>query len=174
MRVGGRSAIAANAPPRALRNAASRAVEVLTRRHLDIVSYFYIIGIVETLTVVAALGALAQETRLAIYRLLVESGPAGLPAGSIATSLGVAAPTLSFHLKELAHAGLVTSEPHGRFVVYRADYRAMNSLLAFLTANCCRGSECAGGDSVVCVPIPTPARRVTHSAPRAAKSRRVR
>jgi ArsR family transcriptional regulator, arsenate/arsenite/antimonite-responsive transcriptional repressor len=128
----------------------------------------------ETKSVVTALGALAQETRLAIYRLLVEAGRSGLPAGSIAAKLGVAAPTLSFHLKELAYAGLVTSESQGRFVVYRADYGAMNALLEFLTANCCRGSECADDGSVVCVPIPTPASRSTRTAPRAANPRRVR
>ena len=91
---------------------------------------------------VRALDALAQETRLAIYRLLVEAGPEGLAAGAIATRIGVTAPNLSFHLKELAYAGLVTSESQGRFVVYRADYGAMNALLEFLTANCCRGSGC--------------------------------
>jgi DNA-binding transcriptional ArsR family regulator len=127
----------------------------------------------ETKQAVAALGALAQETRLAIYRLLVEAGSGGMPAGEIAARLGVPAPTLSFHLKELTHAHLVRGEPHGRFVVYRADYDAMNGLLAFLTANCCRGSQCAD-DGVVCVPIPTPASRTTHDAPRAAKSRRAR
>lgn len=111
----------------------------------------------ETKEAVAALAALAQETRLGIYRLLVQTGPSGAPAGVIAAKLGVAAPTLSFHLKELAHAGLVTSESRGRFVVYRADYDAMNALLEFMTANCCRGS-CAE-DSSVCVPMPIPAKR---------------
>lgn len=120
---------------------------------------------------VAALGALAQETRLAIYRLLVEAGPAGVPAGAIAAKLAVAAPTLSFHLKELSHAGLVASESQGRFVVYRADYAAMNALLEFLTANCCAGSACADG-SAVYVPIANPASRKTRVAPRAAKARR--
>jgi ArsR family transcriptional regulator, arsenate/arsenite/antimonite-responsive transcriptional repressor len=123
--------------------------------------------------VVEALGALAQETRLAIYRLLVGAGTAGVPAGSIAAKLGVAAPTLSFHLKELAHAGLVRSESQGRFVVYRADYDAMSDLLAYLTANCCRGSECVD-TSVVCVPVPATAGRKTRAAPRAAKARRDR
>lgn len=112
-----------------------------------------------------ALAALAQETRLAIYRLLVEAGPHGMAAGAIAARLAVAPPTLSFHLKELAHAGLVTSESRGRFVVYRADYDAMNALLGFLTANCCRGSECAL-DVVGRVPLPA-----TRRAPRGARLR---
>jgi ArsR family transcriptional regulator, arsenate/arsenite/antimonite-responsive transcriptional repressor len=129
----------------------------------------------ETTTAVTALAALAQETRLAIYRLLVEAGPAGVAAGTIASKLGVAAPTLSFHLKELAYAGLVRGESQGRFVVYRADYDAMNALLAYLTENCCRSGECTvAGDAVVCVPVPIPANRVARTAQRSAKSRRVR
>ena len=124
-----------------------------------------------TKTVVTALAALAQETRLGIYRLLVQAGPAGMPAGLIAAKLDVPGPTLSFHLKELAHAGLVASESQGRFLYYRADYRTMNALLDFLTENCCRDSQCAG-DSVVRVPIPTPASRKAAHAPSAARSRR--
>jgi DNA-binding transcriptional ArsR family regulator len=128
----------------------------------------------ETKAVINALSALAQETRLAIYRLLVEAGPAGIAAGTIAAKLDVAAPTLSFHLKELAYAGLVTSESKGRFVVYRADYDAMNELLRYLTANCCRNSACeVVDDNVVCVPLPTPSERAPRIA-RAAKSRRTR
>ena len=118
---------------------------------------------------VTALAALAQETRLAIFRLLVQAGPAGQTAGAIAERLDVASPTLSFHLKELANAELVTSESHGRYVIYRANYPAMNGLLEFLTANCC-GNECADGRAV-CVPV-SPATRRAKSAPRAAKSRR--
>ena len=129
----------------------------------------------ETKQAVTALAAIAQETRLAIYRLLVEAGPAGVHAGTIAAKLGVAAPTLSFHLKELAYAGLVRGESQGRFVVYRADYEAMNELLGYLTANCCRNSECTVVDgAVVCVPVPTPATRASRPAQRAAKSRRAR
>jgi ArsR family transcriptional regulator len=120
---------------------------------------------------VSALAALAQETRLGIFRLLVQAGAAGQTAGAIAERLDVAAPTLSFHLKELANAGLVTSEPQGRFVVYRASYATMNGLLEFLTANCCSGAPCAD-EVVVCVPVPTPASRRTGRVPRAAKSRR--
>ena len=81
----------------------------------------------ETKFAVAALAALAQDTRLAIFRLLVEAGPPGVPAGGIAAQLGIAAPTLSFHLKELARAGLVDAEAQGRFVVYRADFAAINA-----------------------------------------------
>ena len=103
----------------------------------------------ETKFAVAALAALAQDTRLAIFRLLVEAGPPGVPAGGIAAQLGIAAPTLSFHLKELARAGLVDAEAQGRFVVYRADFEAINSLVGFLTENCCRAS---GGCTVECAP----------------------
>lgn len=89
---------------------------------------------------VARLAALAQETRLALFRLLVEAGPAGMPAGAIAERLGVAAPTLSFHLKELTHAGLIRALQQGRYVIYSADFNAMDALLAYLTENCCRSS----------------------------------
>ena len=88
---------------------------------------------------VRALSALSQETRLAVFRLLVRAGSEGLAAGRIAEALGVALPTLSFHLKELAQAGLVTSRAQSRFVIYTADYDQMSALLGFLTENCCRG-----------------------------------
>jgi len=132
--------------------------------------YFYNLRNMESKGVITALAALAQETRLGIFRLLVQAGAAGQTAGAIAERLDVAAPTLSFHLKELANAGLVSSESQGRFVIYRANYPTMNALLEFLTANCC-GAQCAD-DSVVCVPVLTPASRRTGRAPRAAKSRR--
>lgn len=93
----------------------------------------------ETREAVTALAALAQETRLAIFRLLVEAGPEGLAAGRIGEALDIAAPTLSFHLKELAHAGLVTSHPQGRFVIYSAGFERMAALVSYLTSNCCRG-----------------------------------
>ena len=89
--------------------------------------------------VVNALAALAQESRLAVFRLLVKAGPEGLPAGVIGQKLGLAAPTLSFHLKELSHAGLVASRQEGRFVIYSTDFKTMNSLVAYLTENCCQG-----------------------------------
>jgi DNA-binding transcriptional ArsR family regulator len=90
----------------------------------------------------AALAGLAQENRLAIYRLLVEQGPDGMNPGAIADQLGLAPATLSFHLKELNQAGLVDARQDGRFIHYAANYARMNALLAFLTENCCRGSSC--------------------------------
>ena len=86
-----------------------------------------------------ALAALAQETRLAVFRLLVEAGPEGVPAGQISEALEVPPATLSFHLKELSHAGLVHARPEGRFVFYSADFERMAALMTFLTRNCCRG-----------------------------------
>jgi ArsR family transcriptional regulator len=93
---------------------------------------------------VAALGALAQETRLAIFRLLVQAGPEGLAAGAIAEKLGVSPATLSFHLKELSRAGLAKTRSAARFVYYSADFDGMSALMAYLTENCCRGmpGEC--------------------------------
>jgi DNA-binding transcriptional ArsR family regulator len=87
--------------------------------------------------VVGALGALAQETRLEALRLLVRAGPRGLAAGEIARRLGVPAPTLSFHLRALAHAGLVRCEREGRVLRYRADFETLRGVVAFLTEHCC-------------------------------------
>jgi len=94
--------------------------------------------------VVTALAALAQETRLSVFRLLVEAGPEGMSVGSIGEKLGVAPATLSFHLKELSHAGLVTSRQESRFIYYMADFAQMAALMTFLTQNCCKGmpQEC--------------------------------
>lgn len=86
-----------------------------------------------------ALSALAQETRLAAFRALVQAGPSGLSAGAIAATLDVVPATLSFHLKELKHAGVIACERDGRSLVYRADFDAMRGLLRFLTENCCSG-----------------------------------
>jgi DNA-binding transcriptional ArsR family regulator len=91
----------------------------------------------ETNHAVKALAALAQETRLSIFKLLVEAGPTGLAAGEIAAAVGVAPTNLSFHLKELAHAGLVHSRQDGRFVFYSAHYGHMNELIGYLTEHCC-------------------------------------
>ena len=91
---------------------------------------------------VKALAALAQDTRLAIYRLLVQQGPEGLSAGTIAERLDLPGATLSFHLKELANAGMVESRQDGRFVFYSANYDQMNGLLGYLTENCCQGRNC--------------------------------
>lgn len=93
--------------------------------------------------VVQALGALAHPLRLQIFRALVVVGPPGLTPGAIMAGVQVPAATLSFHLKELAGAGLVTQERNGRNFIYRAAYGEMNALLGYLTANCCQGAECA-------------------------------
>jgi ArsR family transcriptional regulator, arsenate/arsenite/antimonite-responsive transcriptional repressor len=96
----------------------------------------------ESNQVVRALAALAQESRLAIFRLLIESGPRGLNAGKIAERLAIAPATLSFHLKELSVAGLLASRQEGRFVIYAANFSVMNDLIGFLTENCCGGNAC--------------------------------
>lgn len=94
----------------------------------------------------AALAALGQATRLSIFRLLVEAGPEGRMPGDIAAALSLPGATLSFHLKELAGAGLIAGEPRGRQICYRAEFDAMNGLVEFLTYNCC------GGDASWCSP----------------------
>lgn len=92
---------------------------------------------------IAALGALAQEHRLALFRMLVQAGGDGMAAGQIAEALGVPASSLSFHLAQLRSAGLITQERRHRSLIYRADYAAMNDLIDYLTENCCGGAECA-------------------------------
>jgi DNA-binding transcriptional ArsR family regulator len=99
---------------------------------------------------IAALGALAQESRLALFRLLVAAGPPGLPAGVIAERLGVQPSSLSFHLAQLVHAGLITQRRRSRQLIYSAEYGAMNALLAYLTENCC-------GRDAVSAPVCDPA-----------------
>jgi len=101
----------------------------------------------ETNQAIVALTALGHATRLAIFRLLVEAGPDGRMAGEIGETLEVPGATLSFHLKELVHAGLISSESRGRNVCYRANFDAVNALVAYLTHNCC-----AGAPSGRCVP----------------------
>jgi ArsR family transcriptional regulator len=96
----------------------------------------------ETKTAVTALAALAQESRLGIFRLLVQTGPKGLAAGKIGEALGIPPSSLSFHLKELSYAGLVTSRQESRYVIYAANFQAMTELLAFLTENCCGRQSC--------------------------------
>ena len=88
---------------------------------------------------ISALSALAQETRLDVFRLLVEAGPAGLPAGAVGAALEIPSATLSFHLKELKSSGLIRCERHGTSRIYSPDFAAVNGLIQFLTANCCRG-----------------------------------
>lgn len=102
----------------------------------------------ETKAVVSALAALAQDSRLAVFRTLVQAGPAGLAAGKVGELTGIPPSSLSFHLKELAHAGMVDSQQAGRFVIYTANFATMNALLGFLTENCCGGNPC----SPVCSP----------------------
>ena len=102
-------------------------------------------------TAVAALGALAQETRLEIFRLLVQKGPQGLAAGEIGDRLGLPSPTLSFHLNQLRFAGLVTSRRESRSIIYSANFKGMNDLLAYLTDNCCgQGSSACTAE---CKPV---------------------
>ncbi|HQR19635.1 MAG TPA: metalloregulator ArsR/SmtB family transcription factor [Burkholderiaceae bacterium] len=107
----------------------------------------------EPTDVIRALSALAQDTRLAAFRLLVQQGPSGMAAGEIAEALDTAPATLSFHLKELANAGLVTARQEGRFVYYCAHFEHMNRLLSYLTENCCAadcGSSCT--PTIACAP----------------------
>lgn len=100
----------------------------------------------ETLDAVEALSALSQESRLQVYRLLVEAGPEGLPAGRIATALDLAPNTLTFHFDRLRHAALVTVRREGRSMIYAARFDTMNDLLGYLSKNCC------GGDAQKCAP----------------------
>lgn len=100
--------------------------------------------------IIRALGALAQEHRLAAFRLLVQAGPDGLPAGALAEKVGVPGSSMSFHLAQLANAGLVTQRRQSRSIIYSADYAAMNGLMAYLMENCCNGTTCA--TDAACVP----------------------
>ena len=111
---------------------------------------------------VAALAAIAHEHRLALYRLLVEQGPEGLPAGEIAGRLNLPPSTLTFHLQQLRHAGLVTQRRLGRQLIYAADFAAMNGLVAYLTENCCGGAE-------ACAPACDPAKAAAEPRGRANK-----
>lgn len=100
--------------------------------------------------VVKALAALAQASRLEIFRALVVAGDEGLTPGALSAALGVGATTLSFHLKELVHADLVTQERSGRNLIYRAQYDRMNAVLAYLTQNCCQGQACLTESATRC------------------------
>lgn len=100
------------------------------------------------------LAALAQESRLAVFRLLVQYGPEGLPAGQISATLGIAPNTLTFHLKELVRAGLLSSRSSGRYVFYAVDFSVMSRLIVFLTENCCQGAACMPALSPACCPQP--------------------
>ncbi|KRA81238.1 ArsR/SmtB family transcription factor [Altererythrobacter sp. Root672] len=104
----------------------------------------------EATSVIGALGALAQEHRLALFRQLVQAGDKGMAAGSIAEALCIPNSSLSFHLAQLRSAGLILQERQHRSLIYRANYPAMNALLAYLTENCCAGAAC--GADVECEP----------------------
>lgn len=103
------------------------------------------------MNIVNALYSLAQDSRLAIFRALVQAGPAGLAAGKIGEAVGIAPSSVSFHMKELVSAALVVSRSEGRFVIYTANFEAMNELIAFLTENCCGGKQCL--PAINCKPV---------------------
>ena len=117
----------------------------------------------EVTNAVAALSALAQESRLEIFRLLVQAGPQGMAAGQVAEQLGLAPNTLTFHFDRLRFAGLVTVRRDGRSMIYAARYEAMNGLVSFLTENCCQGAreECA--PTAVCKPKGVPHEAVSRA-----------
>jgi DNA-binding transcriptional ArsR family regulator len=100
--------------------------------------------------VVTALAALAQAARLRVYRALVVAGPQGMTPGGLAVALAVPASTLSFHLKELLHAGLISQQRDGRSLIYRAAFDRMNALMGYLTANCCAGADCIEAAAPAC------------------------
>lgn len=108
--------------------------------------------LMENRDAVIALAALAQEARLATFRLLVQAGPQGLAASKIAQALGMPPSSLSFHLKELTYANLIVPRQEGRFVIYAAQFDAMNALLGFLTENCCGGIPCSPTSTPPCEP----------------------
>jgi ArsR family transcriptional regulator len=105
----------------------------------------------QTQAAIGALAALAQDSRLAVFRLLVQAGPEGIAASKIAEQLGLPSSSLSFHLKELTLAGLIAARQDGRFVIYSANFITMNALIGFLTENCCGGNPC----TPVCIPTTT-------------------
>ena len=108
---------------------------------------------------VVALAALAQDSRLDVFRLLVQAGPEGMPAGEIARALKLSPSVLTFHFDRLRMAGLVTAHRHGRSIIYVAKYETMNALLGFLTENCCKGAL------EMCVPVPRKPARSKHTTP---------
>jgi DNA-binding transcriptional ArsR family regulator len=114
----------------------------------------------ESQEAVVALEALAQDSRLGIFRLLVEAGREGLPAGRIAERMRLPGPTLSFHLAQLKRAGLISCRREGTSLIYSAEFDAMNSLVGFMTENCC------GGDAAQCMPVrkPVPSKRKRRAA----------
>ena len=109
----------------------------------------------EITTAVSALAALAHPARLGVFRLLVQAGSAGMAAGQISAATGMAPSSLSFHLKELSHAGLASSRAEGRFVIYAANMDSTAALIAFLTSHCCGGQDCG---------LPQPVRSTQHDS----------
>lgn len=126
----------------------------------------------EKLDAITALAALAQETRLDIFRLLVQAGPDGLAAGRLAEQLGLPSATLSFHLSQLRHAGLISFRRESRSLIYAAAYDAMNGLLSYLTENCCRG-DAASCATPTCMPASSiePQGETHHETPARARVR---
>ena len=120
----------------------------------------------ETRQVIEALSALAQETRLSIYRLLVQRGPAGLGAGAIAEALDVPASSLSFHLAHLSRAGLLTQRRESRSLIYAVDFAGMNGLMGYLTENCC------GGNLAACAPATRAAPNRSAKRPQSVRAKR--
>jgi ArsR family transcriptional regulator, arsenate/arsenite/antimonite-responsive transcriptional repressor len=116
-------------------------------------------AIMDTRQAIAALAALAQETRLAIFRMLVEAGPSGLPAGTIAERLAVPASSLSFHLAHLTRAGLLAQERQSRSLIYRADFSTTDALVGYLTENCCGRGAAACLPRMKTVAAPAPLRK---------------
>jgi ArsR family transcriptional regulator len=108
-------------------------------------------------TAITALAALAQESRLQLFRQLVQAGPTGAAPSQLSELLNIPPSSLSFHLKELSHADLVTSTRNGRSIVYAANFAAINQLIQFLTDNCCGGNPCTPVSTPVCTPVCTPA-----------------
>jgi DNA-binding transcriptional ArsR family regulator len=106
----------------------------------------------QTKKVISALAALAQESRLGVFRLLVQAGPEGMAASKISEKLGIPPSSLSFHLKELSHADMVVSRQDGRFVYYAANFDTMNAVMDFMTDNCCGGNPCSKSSKTSCTP----------------------
>jgi ArsR family transcriptional regulator len=123
----------------------------------------------KTKQVIDALGALAHETRLDVFRMLVQKGPAGIPAGTIAEKLRIPPSSLTFHLQQLLHAGLVTQRRLSRQIIYAADYAAMNGVIGFLTENCCSGETAC--TAAACNPN-TAFKGVSNEAPARTRQRR--